>query len=389
MRFYVDVSVRSLNKYNEELCGDKVEIIRNEESVIIILSDGLGSGVKANILATLTSKIIGTMLREGASIDEAVDTITQTLPICSVRQIAYSTFTILQIFNDGHAYIVEFDNPSVAFFRGGDIYNLPWEERIIHGKSIREAELQTSIKDVFVIFSDGVVHAGVGKILNMGWQYQNVLEYIQKNVKKNLSVNMLAGQIISVCSSFYQEQPGDDATFIAAAIRQPSYLSIMAGPPFDPSMDIAAVKAFMNEPGTKVICGGTTANIVSRCINKPIRTVLEYEDPDIPPIAYIDGIALVTEGVLTLNKVLENLKFIYKGSMFPYKVIYREEDGASKLTRILLDECTHIKIYIGRAVNPAHQNPDSIRTLRAKTDILDEIEKVLTLLGKEVSKIYY
>lgn len=389
MEFYVDVSVRSLNKYNEELCGDKVEVIRNEESVIIILSDGLGSGVKANILATLTSKIIGTMLREGASIDEAVDTITQTLPICSVRHIAYSTFTILQIFSDGHVYIVEFDNPSIAFFREGEIYNLPWEERIVHGKSIREAELQISTNDVFVIFSDGVVHAGVGKILNMGWQYHNVLEYIQKIITNKLSVNMLAGQMISVCSSLYQEQPGDDATFVAAAIRKPSYLSIMAGPPSDPSMDIAAVKAFMQEPGIKAICGGTTANIVSRCINKPIRTVLKYENPDIPPIAYIDEVDLVTEGVLTLNKVLENLKSIYKGSMFPYKVIYCKEDGASKLTKILLDECTHIKLYIGRAVNPAHQSLDSFNTLRAKKDIMDDLEKVLTLLGKEVSKIYY
>ncbi|MCQ1530860.1 SpoIIE family protein phosphatase [Lutispora saccharofermentans] len=389
MAFFVDVSVRSLNKHNEELCGDKVEVIRTRESVIIILSDGLGSGVKANILATLTSKIIGTMLKEGASIDEAVDTITQTLPICSVRQVAYSTFTILQIFNDGHAYIVEFDNPSIAFFRAREAVCLPWKERIVHGKRIRESELQIFKEDIFVMFSDGVVHAGVGKILNMGWQYDNVLEYIQKNVRKNPSVNMLAGQIISACSSFYQGEPGDDTTIVAAEIRQPSHLSIMAGPPSDPSMDAAAVKSFMDCPGAKIVCGGTTANIVSRCIKKPIKTILEYESPDIPPIAYIAGIDLVTEGIITLNKVLKNLKDINKGAMEQYNLIYRYNDGASKLTRMLLDRCTHINLYIGRAVNPAHKKQEFSDALGIKTEILELLAEKLDLFGKEVVKIYY
>lgn len=389
MAFYVDVSVRSLNKHNEELCGDKVEVIRTKESIIIILSDGLGSGVKANILATLTSKIIGTMLKEGASIDEAVDTITQTLPICSVRQIAYSTFTILQIFNDGHAYIIEFDNPSIAFFRGREVFHLPWKERIIHGKRIRESQLQIFKEDFFVMFSDGVVHAGVGKILNMGWQYENVLEYIQNIVRRNPSVNMLTGQIISACSSFYQGQPGDDTTVVAAEIRQPNYLSIMAGPPLDPSMDAAAVKSFMDSPGAKVICGGTTANIVSRCIDKPIKTILEYENPDIPPIAHITGIDLVTEGIITLNQVLKNLNHIYKGAMDIYSYIYRYNDGASLLTRMLLDKCTHVKLYIGRAINTAHENYEAYEFRTVKTEVLESISETLIYFGKTVKKIYY
>ena len=134
MNIHIDTSYKSLNKAGEELCGDKVEIIRTDDSIIMVLADGLGSGVKANILATLTSKIIATMLKEGARIDEAVETIASTLPICSVRKIAYSTFSILQVFHNGEAYLAEFDNPSCVFIRNGQLMSLPSESREIAGK---------------------------------------------------------------------------------------------------------------------------------------------------------------------------------------------------------------------------------------------------------------
>ena len=120
----VDISYKSLNKHNEELCGDKVEVLKTADSDILILADGMGSGVKANILATLTSKILGTMLINGASIDACVETIVKTLPVCKIRQVAYSTFSILQIFHDGEAYLVEFDNPSCICLRDGAVLKL-------------------------------------------------------------------------------------------------------------------------------------------------------------------------------------------------------------------------------------------------------------------------
>ena len=106
MSISLDISWKSLNKKNEELCGDKVEVLKNDHSDIVILSDGMVSGVKANILATLTSKILGTMLVNGAAIEECVTTIAKTLPVCKIRNVAYSTFSILQIFHDGSAYLV-------------------------------------------------------------------------------------------------------------------------------------------------------------------------------------------------------------------------------------------------------------------------------------------
>ena len=175
--FSIDVSWKSLNKHSEELCGDKVEVLYTDDSVVMILADGMGSGVKANILATLTSRILKTMFKEGASIDLAVETIVKTLPICSERQVAYSTFSILQVSYQGDAYLVEFDNPSCIFIRDKKIQNYPFEERIMEGKKIREYRFKVQIGDSFVLMSDGVVWAGTGEIMNYNWTWDEMAEY--------------------------------------------------------------------------------------------------------------------------------------------------------------------------------------------------------------------
>ncbi|HJC43271.1 MAG TPA: SpoIIE family protein phosphatase, partial [Candidatus Mediterraneibacter gallistercoris] len=149
----IDVAWKSMNKYKEELCGDKVEILKTEDSDILILADGMGSGVKANILATLTSKILGTMLQEGAQIESCVETIAKTLPVCKVRKVAYATFSVLQIFHNGNAYLAEFDNPSCVFIRDGKIVSYPYEIREIDGKKIHEYRFAVKKNDCFVLMS--------------------------------------------------------------------------------------------------------------------------------------------------------------------------------------------------------------------------------------------
>ena len=134
MGITVDVAYKSLNKYTEILCGDKVELLQTADSNIMILADGMGSGVKANILSTLTSKILGTMFLNGATLEECVDTISETLPICQVRQVAYSTFSILQVYHNGDAYLVEYDNPGCIFIRDGRLMEIPRNVCVIQGK---------------------------------------------------------------------------------------------------------------------------------------------------------------------------------------------------------------------------------------------------------------
>ncbi|HOJ09167.1 MAG TPA: SpoIIE family protein phosphatase [Clostridiales bacterium] len=390
MRLYVDVSYESLNKYNEELCGDTVEVIRNGNSVTVVLADGLGSGVKANILSTLTSKIIGTMLVNGASIDEAVETIANTLPVCKEREIAYSTFSILQVFNSGECYLVEFDNPSVIYLEGGKVKYLESISREINGKHVKESRLQLSEDDTFVLISDGVVHAGIGSTLNLGWQWENVAEYVERTWKKDLSAKKIAKLLVSVCDNLYAQKPGDDATVAAVKIRSPLKVNIMVGPPVDRNQDNYVVSRFLSQEGMKVVCGGTTSKIVSRETGREIVTSFNYFNPAVPPIAEIDGIDLTTEGVLTLGKTLDYVRRCLSTESTIHDLLHlKDRDGASKLANILLEDGTSVNFFVGRAMNPAHQNPDMPLNLGLKLKLVEELAAYLKSIGKEVSIEYF
>lgn len=252
MSVSIDVAWRSLNKYQEELCGDKVEILKTGDSDIVILADGMGSGVKANILATLTSKILGTMLREGAAIESCVETIARTLPVCKVRKVAYATFSILQIFHSGQAYLAEFDNPSCVFIRDGKILDYPYKVREIEGKKIHEYRFQVKKNDCFVLMSDGVIYAGAGSILNMqGWTWEAMAEYTLKCTKKTLSASRLAVLLSQACDELYEERPGDDTTIAVARVIERRIVNIFTGPPKDKADDDRLMHEFMRSEGKK------------------------------------------------------------------------------------------------------------------------------------------
>lgn len=390
MSLYIDTSFESLNKCNEELCGDKVEIIRNDNSVVVVLADGLGSGVKANILATLTVKIIGTIMANGSSIDEAVETIANTLPVCRDRGIAYSTFSILQIFDSGEGYLVEFDNPSVFRLRKGKPVRIETQIRLISGKTIKEGRFSVAPEDMFIMVSDGVIHAGIGQTLNLGWQWNNVSEYIQRTYKAEISAKSIAKLLLSVCDNLYAHEPGDDTTVVAVNVRKPVKLCVMVGPPIDAGQDKSIISSFAGLQGKKVVCGGTTSQIVARELGKEIRTNFDYHNPSIPPTADIDGIDLTTEGVLTLRKALEQIKACESSESTMQDFLnLNKKDGASRLAKILLEESTNIHFIVGRAMNPAHQNPEFPLNLSLKLRLVEEIAAYLRKLGKQVSLEYH
>lgn len=386
MKFFVDFAAGSLNKEGEELCGDKVEFFRSDDSVISVLSDGLGSGVKANILATLTAKIAITMLKEGLSIEEVVDTVIHTLPVCQVRKLAYSTFTIVKVDKNGFVYVVEFDSPSMFFIRNGKVQKLNSHVVEINGRKIKESHFQLQERDTMVFVSDGVIHAGAGKILNLGWSWNEVANYLETISKKDLSSKDLTNHLLGVCDDLYVEKPGDDTTVVTMKVIKPKMAALFAGPPQSPNRDSEVIKILMETQGKKIVCGGTAANIAARELKREIETSFEFIDLCIPPIASIRGIDLVTEGVLTIKAAVERLERIKSAKNL--KFLY-ERHGASKLARILFEDCTHLKMLVGRAINPAHQNPDFPEELSIKLRVLKELEAVLVSLGKVVEVEYF
>ena len=388
----VDVAYKSLNKFTEILCGDRVEILKTEDSDIMILADGMGSGVKANILSTLTSKILGTMFLNGATLDECVDTIVETLPVCQVRQVAYSTFSILQVYHNGDAYLVEFDNPGCIFIRDGKLMPIPRNIREIDGKKINEFRFRVKKGDALILMSDGTIHAGVGQLLNFGWLWDDIAAYAVKEYSKTISAIRLASAICQACDELYMFRPGDDTTVACMRIIDSKPIHMMTGPAKNKEDDERMVADFMSDPAAKtIVCGGTSSTVVSRVLNKPMDVSLDYFDPDIPPIAYIDGVDLVTEGVLTLNRVIKLLRrYVKKESVV--EDFFEELDkpnGASMVAKMIIEDCTEIHLYVGRAVNSAYQNPGIPLDLGIRQNMVDQLKAVLEDLGKPVTVTYY
>ena len=390
MKMHVDTAYRSLFKYGEELCGDNVRITRTEDSVFAVLADGLGSGVKANILSTLTSTIISTMLTEGAAMEQAVETIVSTLPICSVRKLAYSTFSVLQIKDTGEAYLAEFDNPACIFIRNGELMELEMTDKEYAGKTVYESRFTVFPGDVLALISDGVVYAGVGSILNFGWTWESVAEWLRKESLKEKSAPRLAAALSQAVKELYMDKPGDDSTVMVARISPRQVVNMFVGPPKNKDDDPKMVRDFMTSSGKKLICGGSSANIVARVLNRSIETSLDYVDPLIPPIATIQGIDLVTEGVLTLSRTVEILQeyLDHETDSFYFKKL-DEKNGAAMLAKILMEECTTLNLFIGTAINPAHQNPGLPSDLSIKLKLIDKLCGLMERLGKRVTKKYY
>lgn len=375
MGIKVDIAYKSLNKNEEELCGDKVEILHTEDSHILILADGMGSGVKANILATMTSKILGTMFLRGILLEECVETIAETLPVCKVRQMAYATFSILQVYDDGSAYLVEFDNPGCIFIRNGKIMKIPENYRMIENRRINEYHFNVQMGDAFILLSDGAINAGVGELLNFGWNWDSVAEYALREYGKTISAMHLAAAVSQACNDLYQYRPGDDTTVAVLRIGEKKLINLMTGPAANQEDDEAMIKDFMADGSAlKIVCGGTSANIVARVLEKKIDVSVGEIDPNIPPTAYIEGIDLVTEGVVTLNRVLKFLEQYTRDDEIDEEFFMEldKPNGASMLAKLLIESCTDLHLFVGKAVNGAYQNTELPFQLGVRQKLVDQ-----------------
>lgn len=385
---FADVGYVSLNHVGEELCGDMVEIVRREDELIVVLADGLGSGVKANILSTLTSKIISTMMAENMSIDECVSTVAATLPVCKKRGVAYSTFTIMRFTGNTEAEIIQFDNPLVILLRKGKNCEYPMTERIIEGKKIYETKIPVELDDVFIMMSDGAIYAGVERVLNYGWQRENIIAYVEANYNYKQTAKIIASEIADECNRLYASEPGDDTTVAAVQIRKRKTCNLLFGPPEHPEDDNKVMALFFSKQGRHVVCGGTTSKITARYLGKEIVAAPDYSDPSIPPTASIEGVDLVTEGVITIARVLDYAKnYLEDNSLF--EKWGKQKDGASEIARLLFKEATDINLFVGKAQNNAHQDANLNISFSIKLKIVDELRQCLEDMGKTVTVNYF
>ncbi|MEI7596834.1 MAG: SpoIIE family protein phosphatase [Bacteroidota bacterium] len=378
-QFYIEVHCQQKNHEGERICGDVFlsKRVIEEKRVIVVLSDGMGHGVKANILATLTATMSLNFVKEHKDFKKIAETIMKTLPVCSVRHISYSTFTIVDVEMDGKVRVLEYDNPGVMVLRDGEIIALEPELIELDIDKSRETILKSYTfypkkEDRLIICSDGVAQSGLGsKKYPFGWQIENVARFIKDLVETNedISAKSLANKVVNISHANDNYHSKDDTSCAVLYFRNPRKLLICTGPPFEDDNDKVLGDLVREFDGTKIVCGATTADIVSRELQAEIVDSFEFDDPDLPPISFMEGVDLITEGILTLGKTHEILKTYNNNTRLG-------KGPADRIVKLLLDS-DEIHFVVGTRINIAHQDPNLPVELEIRRTVIKRIARVL------------
>ncbi|AFZ54945.1 SpoIIE family protein phosphatase [Cyanobacterium aponinum UTEX 3222] len=378
---FFDIYHHSLNKHKEELCGDKVKFTKGESKSTIVLSDGLGSGVKANILATLTTEMLITMLDADLPLKEVIETIAGTLPRCQMRNIAYATFTIITIsHHDNKFEVINFDNPPIFLLKKGRIEKLIPTTEVILDKKINYYQGVLERGDFLGAISDGILYAGLGNTMNFGWGWDNIAKFLETVfLTKASNSRKIIEQVVQETKKLYCNHIGDDATFVGVYVRKPKPLMIFTGPPLDPSKDEDYAEQLLSFAGRKIICGGTTGNIVANYMAETIDIDIATMTKELPPIGKLKEIDLVTEGILTISKAKELLNFC----QFDISRLPTVRNSAVLLAKEIL-EADSIYFLVGQQINEFYQNPLLPKNISIRRSLIEELVQLLRENQKKV-----
>jgi len=374
--FYIEVNSQQRNHDEERICGDVFlnRYIKEEDRVVAVLSDGMGHGVKANILATLTATMALNFTREHKEIVRIAEIIMNTLPVCSERKIAYST---VDIESSGKTNILEYDNPPTIVLRGNKIFDPSWNRIVLEkgkhaGKILKSCTFMPEKEDRIIICSDGASQSGMGsEALPFGWERDNIASYAATlvNSEASISASVLAGKIVSMAHKNDDYKAKDDISCAVIYFREPRKLLLCTGPPYEKEKDKVLAAKVSGYSGKVILCGGTTADIIARELNRKIVDELIFEDPELPPESFLEGIDLVTEGILTLQKVNEILKTFNNS-------VRLSKGPADKIVKLLM-ESDEIHFIIGTRINIAHQDPNLPVELEIRRTVVKRIARLL------------
>ena len=374
---FIDLDHALCCKQNQSICGDVVlsHRIKEEGRVLTVLSDGLGSGVKASVLANLTASMALKFASACVDARNWARSIMDTLPICEVRKISYSTFTLIDLDETGTLRFIEHGNPPLVLLRGTEEIELQrsvirlerWKERLIyHGRTRLE------VGDRLVCFSDGISQSGMGRRdMPLGWTREQAVGFVQEVIARNpeISSRRLTAALMEQALKNDRGHARDDSSCAVVHFRVPRQLLIMTGPPFIPQRDFELAQAAVSFPGRKIICGGTTATIIGRILQRPVTIDLSQADTGMPPPGRMEGIDLITEGSLTLAHVAQILASGSSMDRLP-------ANPAGDIVRHMLGSDI-IHFIVGTRINEAHQDPNTPQELDLRRNIVRRIVSLL------------
>ncbi|MDF1575162.1 MAG: SpoIIE family protein phosphatase [Bacteroidales bacterium] len=378
-KFYMEVACDQRNYGKERICGDVFlsRKVKEENRTIVVLSDGMGHGVKANVLATLTATMAVNFTIEHKEVERIAEIIMNTLPVCSERQMSYSTFTIVDIEHDGQINILEFDNPQTIILRDNKPFDPAWRSITLdseknRGKELLSCSFEPKKEDRIIFCSDGIAQSGMGSDqFPLGWGRELMQEYAIKLVQNSpkISALKLASKMVNMAHRNDGYSSRDDTSCASIYFRKPRKLMIVTGPPYEEENDKELGNTIRGFKGKKVICGATTADIIARELNLEIEDSLVFEDPELPPVSHMDGMDLVTEGILTITKVTRILK--------DFSPSYALGKGPADRIVKLVQQSDEIHFIVGTRVNIAHQDPNLPIDLEIRRTVVKRMARLL------------
>ncbi|MDO4551839.1 MAG: SpoIIE family protein phosphatase [Planctomycetia bacterium] len=388
---FLEIECCQLNKMGQSVCGDDFQWARleNENRHIAVLSDGLGSGIKANLLANMTTTMALRFMRSNMDILQSAETIMDSLPVCEVRKISYATFSMVDIHDEGKTRIIEMGNPTYIHLRGTEEILPEGHSQLISQRwPDREMEVwSTSLQlgDRLVICSDGVTQAGLGQQrFKFGWRRQGCLEFIQK---KLFQMPEMSARELSECVSSEalfidpQKKCRDDISCLVIYYRRPRTLRLLTGPPFHREDDARFASLAVSGADQVIVCGGTTANILNRELHTQVSINMKRirGDDSLPPPGMMKGVGLTTEGILTLTRVASDLE---SGN-------WENAPEAAKeiIEKLLASDC--IEFIVGTKVNEAHQDPSLPIDLEIRRNIVKRLKEILVNRYRKNVEIMY
>jgi len=372
---FIDINCSQEKKYKQNAFGDSFLSKRYpaEGRLIGVLSDGLGSGIKANILSSMTATMLLKFIAAGRDLKKASEVIMDSLPICQVRRISYATFSVIDCNDDGYAKIVEEGNPEFVWVRKNEV--LKPEVHVVSSKKFSNRQMNTyeirlEPNDRLIFCSDGVTQSGLGSPLyKLGWRREGLIDLTLERIRNNPAISSRKLSEIIVKEAQRKEvdkNAKDDISAMVLHFRKPRELMIFTGPPYWADKDKEYAELLNNFDGKKAICGGTTANLIARELNREIKSNLSKDTGNLPAFSQMQGMDLVTEGVLTLTKVVEYLE----------DDVHDASNAAGKLVELLLDsDCIHF--MVGAKLNQAHYDPDLPIELEIRKNIVRKMAKIL------------
>jgi len=373
---FIDVHCAQVRKYNQNAYGDYFASKRRTEEgrLIAVLSDGLGSGIKANILSCMTATMLLRFVEEEIEIGKAAEIIMNSLPICRVRQISYATFSAVECDDEGNVRVVEEGNPDFVWMRGPEVLKAGYSlvtSKSFPDRQLKIYEFQVEMGDRLICCSDGVTQAGLGQEgpHKLGLRRTGLVEMLSSEIRmrRNISSSDLSNFIVRQAQAVERDGLAkDDISAAVVYFRDPRRALIFTGAPYDASRDGYYAQIFEKFKGRKAICGGTTASLISRELGNPVTINQDQAFGDLPPMSAMSGVDLITEGILTLTRALNYLE----------KEELEHRDAAGALVDFLLSSDV-LHFMVGVKLNQAHYDPRLPVKFEIRRDIIQKMARVL------------